>query len=511
MIDLTPLFRIYARRRRQAVSRENAVAVQNAQLMALIGRAKDTRFGRDHDFAKLRSIGDFQRAVPLRRYENFWTDYWKEPFPVLDNVSWPGRIPFFAASSGTTSGTSKYIPVTAGMNRANARAALDLLVHHLHHRPKSRVLGGKSFMLGGSTALVERAPGIASGDLSGIAMKERPRWLRPFTFPPAEIGRETDFEKKVEKIVELAPRSDIRVVAGTPSWLLLLFDRQMRRAGAHSLRALYPKLELVVHGGVNFKPYRARFESLLDGAAELREAYAASEGFIALQDETPETGLRLIADNGLFFEFVPVEELGRDAPTRHTVADAEPGVNYALVLTSCAGLFAYVIGDTVRFVSRDPPRILVTGRTSYSMSAFGEHLIGEEIENAVVAAADSIGETVSDFSMGALFPAAAGEAGGHLYVVEFAGGLRADALARFSAALDQDLKARNDDYRSHRGDSSVKPPEILAVPPGTFAGWMKARGRMGGQNKVPRVINDTELFRNLLSNVRDAMRGNSSP
>jgi hypothetical protein len=506
VIDFTPLFRLYASRRRRAVMRQDAVAAQMEELRRLVEKARDTRFGRDHNFTSIRGIADFQRAVPLRNYEKFWNEYWKEPFPVLDNVSWPGRIPFFAVSSGTTSGTSKNIPVTPEMNRANSRAALDLMVHHLHHRPKSRALGGKSFMLGGSTALVQRAPGIYSGDLSGIAMRERPTWLGSFMFPPVSVTRETDWDIKIDQIVGMAPEANIRIIGGTPSWLLLLFERQMAAGGGPTAHDLYPKLELLVHGGVNFKPYRQRFESLLNGTAELREVYPASEGFIALQDENPEAGLRLLTDNGLFFEFVPVEELDRPNPTRHTVADAETGVNYAIVLSTCAGLFSYVIGDTVRFVSREPPRILITGRTSYFMSAFGEHLIGEEIETAVAAAARLIGEPLTDFSMGALFWSGESSAGGHLYVVEFAAMPPPASINRFIASIDADLKARNDDYRSHRADGSVKAPEVIAVPLGTFAAWMKARGKLGGQNKVPRVINDQDLFRNLLTFVRDRLK-----
>lgn len=499
MIDAALKF--YARRRRETLADEDAAAAQERQLLALLARAKNTKFGRDHGFSSIHNMRDFQSAVPLRRYEAMWNDYWKAPFPTLTDISWPGIIPFFAVSSGTTSGTSKFIPVSHEMNRANTRAGFDLLAHHLAARPNSRPLSGKIFMLGGSTALVERAPGVHSGDLSGIAVQRLPWWLRGFTFPPPDVARESDFEKKVERIVELAERANISVLGGTPSWLLLLFERQaakLRRPA--KARDLYPHLELLVHGGVNFKPYRARFEAFLDGAAELREIYAASEGFVALQDETPDDGLRLIADNGLFFEFVPVEELESTSPTRHTIADAEIGVNYALVLSNCAGAFAYIIGDTVRFVSKAPPRILVTGRTSYFMSAFGEHLIGEEIESAVAEAAAEIGIAVTDFSMGAEFAPSR-----HLYVVEFSDAPPADALAHVAARIDESLQTRNDDYRAHRGDTSLRAPQILAVPPGTFAAWMKSRGRLGGQNKVPRVINDTELFAALKSFVA-AMR-----
>lgn len=513
MIDFTPAFRLYAHRRRRALAAQDAVAAQSHELRHLIARAENTRFGRDHGFGAIRNVADFQRAVPLRRYEELWSDYWQQSFPKLTDVTWPGTIPFFAVTSGTTSGTSKHIPVSHEMNRANTRAALDLLVHHLAHRPHSRALGGKNFMLGGSTELVELSPGIFSGDLSGIAVKCLPWWLRGLVFPPAHVARETDWEKKTEQIAALAPNADIRVLGGTPPWLLRLFARQQSLAGRQlSARTLYPKLEMLVHGGVNFKPYRERFEVFLEGGAELRELYAASEGFIALQDETPEAGLRLMTDNGLFFEFVPLDELDSAAPVRHTLADAEIGVNYAIVVSSCAGAWAYIVGDTVRFVSRAPPRIMITGRTSYFMSFFGEHLIGEEIEDAVSAAASAIGTSVTDFSMGAIFPERAEEVGGHLYVVEFAPApVSQEKAGRFATTLDASLVARNDDYAHYRADSRIAAPQILIVPEGTFAAWMKARGRLGGQNKVPRIINDGKLFGQLRDFAHRARNSNGEP
>lgn len=501
MIDFTPVFRPYARRRRAELLREDAPAEQEHQLRLLLARAADTRFGRDHGFSSIRTIADFQRAVPLRRYEAMWAEYWKAPFPVIDDVSWPGRIPFFAVTSGTATGVTKYIPVSREMNHANTRAGLDVLVHHLAHRPQSRALGGKSFMLGGSTALKEHAPGVHSGGLSGIAIRQVPWWLRPFNFPPPGIAAETDWEKKTDAIAQAAPAADIRTISGTPPWLLMLFERQRALSGKWGARALYPNLEMMVHGGVNFKPYRAQFEAFLEGRAELREVYPASEGFIALQDETPGDGLRLQCGNGLFFEFVPLEELDSASPVRHTVANAETGANYAIVLSTCAGCWAYVIGDTVRFLTRAPPRILITGRTSYFVSAVGEHLTGEEIEDAVTAAAAAIGIGATEFSMGTRFAERRGKADGHLYVVEFARHpLAGEEIARFAALLDARLCELNDDYRTCRLDASVlSPPEIMTVPKGTFAAWMKARGRLGGQNKIPRVINDPELFGELVA------------
>lgn len=508
MISLTPAFRLYAKRRRRKLAAQDPVATQKQELLKLVAHAQDTHFGRDHGFGSVRSVSDFQRAVPLRRYEEHWSEYWKSAYPKLVDITWPGTIPFFAVTSGTTSGASKNIPVTHEMNRANSRGALDTLLHHLVQRPQSRAIDGKNFFLGGSVALREVAPGIYSGDLSGIALRQTPAWYRPFMFPPAKVAQEPDWGTRLEKLVELATQTDIRILGGTPSWLLHLIERQQDRAGAQlTARELYPNLELLVHGGINFKPYRARFEAFLDGRAETREVYPASEGFIASQDEDPEAGLRLMTDNGLFFEFVPLEELQNANPTRHTVADAEPGVNYAIVLSTCAGCWAYILGDTVRFVSRDPPRILVTGRTSYFMSAFGEHLIDEEIEDAVASGATTIDTTIRDFSLGAVFAKTPNERGHHLYIIEFANyPLEEHTIVRFTTALEESLCARNDDYRIERNEYGViGAPKICPVPPGTFASWMRARGKFGGQNKVPRVINDPDLFANLEAFARTAI------
>jgi len=502
MLDATPLLKLYARRRARRLAGLDPASAQQAELTGLLAQAAATRFGRDHGFSAIRTPADFRAAVPLRKYDGFWRDYWSKDFPRLDDVSWPGRIPFFAVTSGTTGDVTKYIPVSRAMVESNRKSALDLLVHHVVNRPETRIFGGLNFMLGGSTDLVERAPGIASGDLSGIAIKTMPWWVKGRSFPPLDLALVADWEEKVQKLAEASMRLDIRSIGGTPSWLLILFDRMAALKGAKRLplREFWPNLELVVHGGVHFGPYKPQFDALLEGAhAETREGYAASEGFIATADRGPGEGLRLNLDTGLFYEFVPVEELDLPNPTRHWIGDAEPGVNYAIAVSTCAGLWAYLVGDTVRLVSRDPPRLLVTGRTSYSLSAFGEHLIGEEIEKAVSRAAAGIGAMVADYSVGAVFPQGPGDLGGHLYVVEFAGAApAAGAIAAFAAAVDRTLGETNEDYAAHRaGGFGMKPPSVLVMPAGGFAAWMKKRGRYGGQNKVPRIINDQELFADL--------------
>jgi hypothetical protein len=507
MLDGTPLLKFYAKRRDTILQAQNAAEEQRMQLLKLVSRAMDTRFGRDHGFTTIRDVADFQSRVPLRRYEDMWDRYWRLNFPTLINCTWPGRIPYFALSSGTSSGTTKYIPCSHEMNRANVRAALDVLTHHVRNRPESHVLGGKTFMLGGSTDLSELAPGIHAGDLSGIAAARTPFWARFFVYPPRELALIADWEEKIAAIVRGVIDEDIRSIAGTPSWLLIFFERLFAHMPQRErkLHAFFPHLELVIHGGVNFTPYRPQFTALLEGSrAETREVYAASEGFIAVADRAPGEGMRVILDNGLFYEFVPLAELGNANPTRHWIGNAEAGIDYAIMVTSCAGLWAYVMGDTVRFVDLHPPRLLVTGRTSYYLSAFGEHLTGEEIEDAVSTAAAAIGAQIADFAVGSVFPNESRRLGGHLFVVEFSSpALRPAEIKGFLQTIDDVLSRRNDDYRAHRaGGFGLDAPEMLSVAHGTFEAWMKARGRLGGQNKVPRIIADHQLFDSLCQFAR---------
>ncbi len=500
MIDATPLLRAYARQRLRVLARQDAPAVQLRQLRYLVSRAAATRFGRAHGFVRIRSVADFQARTPLRRYEDFWREFFSPVFPHLAGVTWPGRVPFLALSSGTSSGTTKYVPVTPAMARSNRAAALDVLVHHVANRPRSRVLAGKSFLLGGSTDLRREAPGIRSGDLSGIAAARVPLWARPRYFPPSALALIADWDRKMDVLARLSLAEPIRALSGTPSWLLLFFERlaAVQRDRPPRLTSFYPDLELLAHGGVNFAPYRSRFEGWLAGGhAELREVYPASEGFFAVADGVPGAGLRMILDRGLFYEFVPLSELGSASPTRHWIGTAEAGVDYALVISSCAGLWSYVVGDVVRLVDCSPPRLLVTGRTSYFLSAFGEHVAGEEIERAVIHAAAWLGADVAEFAAGSELVGAKGR---HVFVVEF-DGERPPGPEDFAARLDTALSRANEDYAAHRRGGQLLPPRVLVAPAGAFTDWLRGRGRLGGQNKVPRVITDPALLGSLLRQV----------
>ncbi|MBV8704118.1 MAG: GH3 auxin-responsive promoter family protein, partial [Acetobacteraceae bacterium] len=469
MIDATPMLRGYAAWRRRQLAAEDAAIEQERQLLRLVRRARGTAFGRAHGFDRIDSVAAFQSRVRLRRYEDFWREWWQPAFPRLRDVSWPGTIPYLAATSGTTTGATKYIPVSRAMMAANRRAALDTLVHHLAARPDSRVLAGRSFVLGGSTDLVRQAPGVQSGDLSGIAANEVPWWARPSYFPPRRLALVADWQRKIEYLAPLSLQADVRSLSGTPSWVLAFFSKLAALRPDRPARSTswYPDLELFVHGGVNFAPYRLQFEAIFAGSrVDMREVYPASEGFIAIADRAHDEGMRLLADNGLFLEFVPVEDIDADRPVRHWLATVECGVNYAVVLSSNAGLFAYVLGDTVRFVSLHPPRVLITGRLSYTLSAFGEHLIAEELEAAIQRAAHHIERHATEYTVAAAFPTRPEELGGHSFVVEFTASVDEAALARFAEALDRALAAENADYRDHR--AGMRAPEVTAASPGSF-------------------------------------------
>ncbi|MBR0646951.1 GH3 family domain-containing protein [Plastoroseomonas hellenica] len=496
--DATPLLRGWAVLRRARLRRLDPAATQQALLLGWLRRAADTAFGRQHGFASIRSVADYQARVPLRRYEEFWDGWWKPAFPLLRNVTWPGLVPYFALSSGTTSGNTKRIPVTRDAVMANRDAALDVLAHHLGQHPHARLFAGLSFMLGGSTALEEVAPGVREGDLSGIAAAEIPHWISGWGFPPPKLALISDWDRKLDALVEQVPAEAVRMLSGTPSWLLVLLHRlQAHRGGALPL----PALELLVHGGVAWEPYRARFQPLLPPGCATREVYPASEGFIAIADRGNGEGMALVLDRGVFAEFVPLAELGTASPTRHWAATLETGIDYAVVVTSNAGLWSCVLGDTVRFVDRSPPRLLVTGRIAYDLSVFGEHLSGAEIDAALGRVLAATGSAPGEYCVGAAFE---GSAGRHHWFVELDG--RADP-GGLSAGLDADLRQANADYAAHREAGQLLPPRLVALPLGTFEAWLRSQGKLGGQHKVPRVLADPRRFAELADWMQAHLRG----
>jgi hypothetical protein len=498
MLNATPLLRAFAARRLHTLARQDAAATQLRTLLALLHQARSTQFGVAHGFAGLRDVAGYQRRVKLRRWEEFWRDWWSAPFPRLRDVTWPGTIPCFANTSGTSGAATKRIPVSYAMLRANRRAALQVLVHHVAERPDSRLLAGRSFLLGGSTKLERLAPGIVAGDLSGLAAATVPWWAQRRIFPPTSLALIADWHRKIDTLAPLSLAAHVTSISGTTSWLLLFLERLRQLRPGAGLRALYPGLELLVHGGVSFAPYRAGFAPWLEGSGvTTREVYPASEGFIAVADRGEGEGLRLLLDNGLFFEFVRPDALESENPDRRWIADAELGVEYALVLSSNAGLWSYVLGDTVTLTGRDPPRLTVTGRVGWSLSVAGEHLVGQELDAGISAATAAVGAQLVDYAAAARAPDAADPRGGHQFFVELASA-PPDCAGAFADALDAALARENADYAAHRqGDFGLRPPAIVLLPPGGFASWMQTRGKLGGQNKVPRVISDPALLESL--------------
>ena len=486
---------------------EAQTAAQESVFQWLLSRGRDTWFGRQHGFATIRSHGDFVKAVPIRDFVA-QLDMFRRIEAGEPDVSWPGRVRYFAQTSGTTAG-DKHIPVTREMMRSNSRAALRIFAYYSRRAGASvsGLFAGKLLFLGGSTALTRTESGAMIGDLSGIATSSIYWPITRHYEPGVELALLDSWEEKVRRVAERVAWRDVRFVTGMPSWVKILFDRICAIRGvdpAGGMSRVWPNMQLFVHGGVNFAPYRQSFRKFFSPAHRLEflEVYPASEGFIAIQAERDDPGMEMLTDNGLFYEFVPLSEWGKADAPRLTVGQVELDVPYSLVLSTCAGLWAYDLGDVVRFTSLRPARIVFAGRNKHFINAFGENIIGEQVSAAVAAAAEAGGAEVAEFTAAPIYPDELRKAGAHQYVVEFnrppAGGLEA-----FAAAIDAELLKVNNDYSVKRaGNLGMTPVEVTAVPKGTFYEWMKSRGKLGGQHKVPVCANDRRYVDELLAVAR---------
>lgn len=493
----------------------NSGAVQRRQLRRLLHTAAGTHTGRQHGFAGLASIASdaemlraYRAAIPIADYEAWRPLMVRMREGAEPDVTWPGVVRDWAQTSGTTGG-QKYIPVSAAMMKSNRTAAMDIFAHAMRMGcPLSRLLGGKLLFLGGSTALETSDKGVRTGDLSGL-VAPLIRWpLSEVYLPGSEIALMDHWPGKIERIARLCVDQDVRMVSGMVSWSLVLFQRVLelareRDARTGRLRDVWPAFNLFVHGGVRYGPFDPQIREVWSGTdmADLPrrlEVYPASEGFIAMQDTRGDPGLRLSTDVGIFFEFVPVEEIDKPDARAFACDEVEPGQRYVVVMSTCAGLWRYIIGDVVEFdtIPPDgPARLRIVGRHRHFVNAFGENLIVEEIENAVMAARDRLGVRIGEFTAAPVYPAEGRRAALEL-AIEWDGG---DArLAAFSAAFDEALRAANVDYHTKRtGDMGMGPPVISPVAPGAFHRWMESRGKLGGQNKTPRCANHREYIEGL--------------
>ena len=496
--------RLNPRLRRAAA---DPAAAQRRTFRKLLRRARHTWFSREYGLAEVRTPEEFARRVPIRDYVS--------QLPLVErmlagerDVCWPGRVKYFAQTSGTTAG-DKRIPMTPDMIRANVRAGLAIFAYYARRGPGElwRLWDGQLLFLGGSSAMTATESGAQIGDLSGIATRSI-RWpIRPRYEPGAELALIDSWEQKVQRVAERVATRDVRFVTGMPSWVMVLFRRICALRGvdpAGGMSEVWPNLQLFVHGGVNFTPYRAAFRRFFrpDHRLDTQEVYPASEGFIAVQAEADPPGMEMLTDNGLFYEFVPLAQWGRDDAPRLTIDEVELDVPYSLVISTCAGLWAYDLGDVVRFVSLVPPRIVFAGRNKHFINAFGENIIGEQVCQAVSAAAAETGAEVAEFTAAPRYADQDHDVGAHQYVVEFNVPPPA-GLDAFAAAIDTTLQALNHDYTVKRtGDLGMTCVEVAPVPKGAFYDWMKRRGKLGGQHKVPVCTNDRRYVDELLESCQ---------
>ena len=484
--------------RREAVLRDPAAA-QARVLTALLRRARDTAFGRAHGFARLRGAADFATAVPVRTYEELLPDWLARTQRGEPDVLWPGRPAYLTQTSGTTSGT-KLLPLTRESIPAHIGGARDALLAYVHRTGRAQFFDGRLMFLSGSPALTPHN-GIPSGRLSGIVNHHIPAVLRANQLPSDATNRIEDWETKLDRIVDETLGQRMTIISGIPPWAQMYFDRVQVRAGGRPVGEIFPDFQLFVYGGVNFAPYRAKLFESIGRPVDSVELFPASEGFFAFQDtDSAADGLLLQLDAGIFYEFIPAAEFGASgtaAARRLTIGEVALGENYALVVSTNAGLWAYSVGDTVRFTSLTPPRIVVTGRLKHFLSAFGEHVIGEEVEAALSAALAAHPETrVTEFHVAPRVSADAAESSRHEWLIEFA--TPPANPAAFAAALDQHLRHRNHYYDDLLAGRILAPLLLTPLPAGTFQRYMASIGKLGGQNKTPRLANDRAVAEGLM-------------
>lgn len=464
-----------------------AVAHQEAILQYLLKNAAQTAFGKEHKFAEIRTYDEYKSAVPIRDYEALspYIDKIKEG---QQNILWKGKPMYFAKTSGTTSGT-KYIPISKDSIHNHINTAKNALLCYMVESGNTNFADGKMIFLSGSPVL-ERIAGIPTGRLSGIVNHFVPGYLRGNQLPGFETNCIDDWETKLGKIVEETIDKDMRLISGIPPWVQMYFDWLLEKSGKSSIKSLFPNLQVIVQGGVNFEPYKAKMMQSLGGHVDMLETFPASEGFFAYQDTLDKEGLLLNTNSGIFFEFVPAAEIFSENPTRLTLKDVQVGENYALIINSNAGLWGYNIGDTVRFVSTDPYRLVVSGRTKHFISAFGEHVIGEEVEYAILQAAREHNAHIIEFTVAPMVQAA-GELPYHEWFVEFEH--TPDDMPAFALSIDDHLRSKNSYYDDLISGGILQPLKITPMQPHAFIEYMKSQGKLGGQNKVPRLGNDRKL------------------
>lgn len=486
---------------------KSRVAPENFQarwFTDLISAGRETAFGKEHKFDQIKCPGDYQKLVPLREYDAL-EPYIERLRAGEDYVLWNTKVKWFAKSSGTSSSKSKFIPITEqSLKQCHFEGMLTLLANYLDQTPCSKLFDGKSLTLGGSTTIDEKGRGKSQyGDLSAILLKNSPHWAELTRVPRSSIALIADFEEKIEKICHCVSNQNVTSFSGVPSWNLVLMNKILEFTGKTDLTQIWPNLELFMHGGINFEPYRDSYKRIISSPLmNYRENYNASEGYFAFQDDPADESLLLLVNNGIFYEFIPMEKLS-DAlngsyTAFETIESVRTGVNYAIVLTTNGGLWRYLIGDCVSFTSLKPHKILITGRTQLFINAFGEELMVNNAERALAKACEEDGSvTVSNYTVAPLFMEG-NQKGSHQWVVEFSEPPL--DIEKFADLLDKNICLLNSDYEAKRSkNATMKRLTITSVGKGVFYRWMSDRGKLGGQNKVPRLYSKRIFVEQLLA------------
>ncbi len=465
-----------------------AIEDQETILKELLKTGRMTEFGKEHHFKDIHGHKEFREAVPVRDYEHFkrYIDRIKEG---KHNVLWKGMPIYFAKTSGTTSGI-KYIPISKDSISNHINTARNALLSYIAESGNTRFTGGKMIFLSGSPEL-ERIGGVPTGRLSGIVNHHIPNYLRRNQLPSYETNCIEDWETKLDKIVEETINQDMTLISGIPPWMQMYYDRMVEKTGK-KIKDIFPNLSVIVHGGVNFEPYKARIMESIGAPIASIETFPASEGFMAFQDSQDAEGLLLNTDSGIYFEFIRASEIFNDQPERLSLKDVKVGENYALIINNNAGLWGYNIGDTVRFVSTDPYRLVVTGRIKHFISAFGEHVIGEEVEYSLMKAADEENVQITEFTVA---PRIGEPASYHEWFIEFEN--KPHDLTQFAEKVNNNLRNKNIYYDDLIAGNILAPLNIRPIRKNGFIDYMKSIGKLGGQNKVPRLSNDRKIAEKL--------------
>lgn len=466
----------------------DAVGAQRKVYQQQLSKGQHTRFGRDHQLSEDMPYEAFREQVPVRDYEAL-KPYVERIKQGEKDVLWPGLPKYFAKTSGTTSGV-KYIPLTRDSMPNHFGSARNALFNYIARTGNGRFLDGKMIFLSGSPEL-EQVSNIPTGRLSGIVNHEVPGWLRTNQLPSYETNCIEAWEEKLERIIDETINADMRLISGIPPWVQMYYERLLERTGKQTVKEVFPNYSMFVYGGVNFEPYRAALESLVGERLDSVETYPASEGFIAFQDSQTEPGLLLNAYSGIFFEFIPLEDIHKDNPRRLWLDEVEIGVNYVLIINNNAGLWGYNIGDTVQFVSKNPYRLVVSGRVKHFISAFGEHVIGKEVEEAMNVVAGKYNVRVVEYTVAPQVSPPEDGTPYHEWFVEFQE--PPQDLKQFAVDLDREMVQQNIYYQDLIDGRILRPLEVRPLQRDAFRRYMKTQGKLGGQNKVPRLSNDRKI------------------